>query len=141
MAAEGALILYGNGAELENFKFFADDLATNLAKKYKRENIKSMYVYRGADFLNQIASHDVSKWQIKELHVFPHFIGGGLMLGYYDRTIESLRRALLTTSDGTLRKPNYTEVVHTEIGAILTDHLLLGTYPSTKSAVSAAFSP
>jgi hypothetical protein len=77
MAGEGALILYGNGGELGNFKFFADDLATDLAKKYKKENIKSMYVNRGADFLNQIASHDVSKWQIKELYVFSHSIGGG----------------------------------------------------------------
>ncbi len=39
MQEEGALVLYGRGAGLGNFKFFADDLVTTELTSIKRQNI------------------------------------------------------------------------------------------------------
>jgi hypothetical protein len=41
MSQEGVLIVYGNGGNLGNFKYFADDLAATDLKKKFGKNIRT----------------------------------------------------------------------------------------------------
>ncbi len=139
MASEGALVLYGNGGELGNFKFFADDLiSTDLNKRFGK-NVKSVYVNRGRSLLSEIVAHDTKKWFIKELHIFSHSIGAGMFLGYKDATINILRQATYINPDGSTKPAKYEDVVAAEIGSVLTDHLVIPPFTSSKSQARAAF--
>src|SRR5436190_6582225 len=119
-----ALLLYGNGAGLGNFKFFADDLATELVKKKKFEKkdiVIKETLSREAFFK---ALQDLSADQkIKELHVFSHSIGAGLYVGYHETTATANRMAAMSKYMGTATKITYQEVLDAETGGVLTDHL------------------
>jgi hypothetical protein len=140
VADEGALIIYGNGAELGNFKFFVDDLATTELNKKYGKNVRSVYVNRGRGLLNELINHDTKKWMIKELHIFSHSIGAGMFLGYHDDTINRLRQATYTKPDGTIKRARYEDVVAAEIGSVLTDHLVIPPFSTSKMSARAAFS-
>jgi hypothetical protein len=73
------------------------------------------------------------------LHIFSHSIDAGMFLGYHDNAINALRSATLGNPDGTARKAKYAEVVAAEVGSILTDHLLISPFSSSKGAARAVF--
>jgi len=119
-----AVITYGDGGELGNFKIFADSLEKELIKKYTTVIVK--YVNRDTKFFDLIDSLDNSKQEIAEFHIFAHSIGAGLFLGYKDSIISSRRKALVNRAARMGRNITYQQAVATETGAIQTDDLKAG---------------
>ena len=122
---EVAVILYGNGAELGNFRLFADDTSAELIrlKKFSKTHILIRETLNRASFMNTLSTIP-SLFKIKEFHVYSHSIGGGLYVGYHEATANAVREAALTRSLGQARKISYDEVLNAEVGGILGDHLL-----------------
>lgn len=147
---EIALLLYGNGADLGNFKFFADDLAADLVrgKKFDKASIVITQTLNRAAFFAAINAVPAGQ-KIKELHVFSHSIGGGLYVGYHDAAADSSRRTALAmfpspypgdpTGKANIRKISYEQVVNAETGGILTDHLILDPLKRTQASLKAKF--
>ena len=119
--AEGALVFYGRGGGLGNFKFFADDLVNIELKKKFGSNIKTYHTTRRADLIDKIAK---SVFSIRELHIFTHSIGGGLFLSYGEAAMSNARNLAVQRAAQMGRNVTYEEVVNTEAGAILGDHLI-----------------
>lgn len=133
-----AIIAYGDGGELGDFKVFADSLKSDLSKKYSRVIVK--YINRDEKFFNLIKSIDISKEEIEELHIFSHAIGAGLFLGYKDSVIAANRNAIVTMKRRMGTKIKYHEAVKTEKGAIQTDDFKVGNLSRSKSELQARFS-
>jgi hypothetical protein len=89
--------------------------------------------------LAEISSQNASSWLIKELHIFSHSIGAGMFLGYHDDSINDLRLPIYQNKDGSPRRARYEEVVATEVGSVLSDHLLIAPFVGSKSMVRNAF--
>lgn len=132
----GALLLYGNGGGLGNFRLFADDLiSTTLSKKY-RLYLETVHTTRRSHFFNAILS---TKFDIAELHIFTHSIGGGLFLSYGDREIDAARAAAIQIAINNKRDVTYDEVVSAEKGAVLTDHLIAESLIKQRAAIQKKF--
>ena len=137
-----AVLLYGYGAELGNFKFFADDLATELvkSKKFDKANIIIKETLSRDAFFQ--ALQDLSPNQkIKELHVFSHSIGAGLYVGYHETTATANRMAAMQRYQGTSAKITYQEVLDAETGGILTDHLSQAPLKGLSAQLKLKFAP
>jgi hypothetical protein len=143
---EIAVVLYGNGAELGNFKFFANDLATQFVqdRKFDRANIIIKPTLSGAEFFSALIGIPPSR-KIKELHVFSHSIGGGLYLGYRLGAAARFRQDALRPfpypfTPGAPRI-SYDQVLATEYkAAILTDHLRWPPFSEAQAQLRAKFS-
>jgi hypothetical protein len=122
---EIAVLLYGFGAELGNFRFFADDTATELVqlKKFERSAVVIKDTLDRASFVAALDAIPIGQ-KIKELHVFSHSIGAGLFLGYHEPTAALNRSTAIRRFSGTSTRINYDQVLEAETGAILTDHLV-----------------
>lgn len=116
-----AIIVYGNGSDLGNFKVFADTLQKELKLKYKK--VLTQYINRDTAFFDLIKS-TVATEQIAELHIFAHSMGGGIFFGYHDDAIGRMRTDIITTALHDKRKVTYLEAVLTEIGSLQTDDLV-----------------
>lgn len=140
-----AVILYGNGGKLGNFKLFADDLAAQLisTKKFSRANIVIKQTLDRASFFSALSAIPPNQ-KIKELHVFSHSIGGGLYVGYHEHSSDMARSAAIGAFPypftGTERHISYDQVLTAEIGAVLTDHLLISPLKDARPALRAKFS-
>ena len=132
-----AIIVYGDGGELGSFKVFADNLYHELNKKYKK--IIVQYVNRDTKFFNLIKSIG-NEEEITELHIFSHSIGAGLFLGYKDAQIAASREAIWRMADRIKRKVTYFEAVRTEVGAIQTDDLKIGSLVNQQIDLQKKFS-
>ena len=134
--ADYALVVYGRGAELGDFKQFADDLLTTDLSAFKRAGtveIKGIEFRDDFfDYLNGFTGH-----KIKQLHIFSHSIGAALFLGYKHPTINAERQALVGALRG--RDASYLEVLRTERGAVFTDDLVRSPYSGYKGALKAKF--
>jgi len=143
--SELAVLLYGNGAELGNFKFFADDLATQLIgdRRFGRTDIIIRPTLDRASFFSALMGVPPTQ-KIKELHVFSHSIGGGLYVGYHDPTAAARRQAAVNAFPhpftGTGPRISYDQVLDAETGGILTDHLLREPFRGAQAALRANFS-
>ncbi len=135
---EIAIIAYGDGKELGDFKIFASHLESELSKKYKTVIVK--YVNRDFQFFQLLNSIDESKQVIAELHVFSHAIGAGLFLGYGDSAISMNRNLLVGNKMKSGSRVTYLEAVNTEKGAIQTDDLVSGKYLKNKAVYQSKFS-
>lgn len=143
MASEGvpeiAVVLYGNGAELGNFKFFADDLITTegLSKKFAKSRIVvQRTVLRDELFKALLDQPDGS---IKELHIFSHSIGAGLYPGYHDAAANASRNSAFAAAAGSSVNIQYMAVLNAEIGAVLTDHLVVAPFNKDRTAMQRKF--
>lgn len=112
-----ALIIYGDGGELGNFKIFADSLAKELSDNNTTSHIK--YINRDFDFFSFIES--AKDGEISQVHIFTHAIGAGIFLGYKDAAVSAQRNLTWQMARSAGRKVSYEEAVRTEIGAIQTD--------------------
>src|SRR5262245_43632572 len=110
MPEEGALVVYGRGADLGNFKFFADDLVTTELTSFKRENIVIKNVERRDAFFD-LLNNPPFTFKVKEFHIYSHSIGGGLFLAYHDQHIQNLRGGIMTPARG--GTANYMSVLNT----------------------------
>lgn len=118
---EGVLIFYGNGADLGDFKQFADSLKIKIEKlkKYAKENIIVAPMQNKNDFFVYLTTFN--KFKIAEFHVFSHASGGGLFLGYHNDESARSRALAISKSYKANKRITYEEVVNAEIGALLTD--------------------
>jgi hypothetical protein len=143
---EIAVLLYGNGYDLGNFQFYADDLAAQLVreKKFDRANIIIKQTLNGAAYFSALMAVPLNQ-KIKELHVFSHSIGGGLYLGYHVADAGAIRAAAANAFPhpftGTGPRISYDQVVATEYqAALLTDHLLGPAFTGAQAQLRAKFS-
>jgi hypothetical protein len=136
-ADSGALIVCGNGAELGNFRAFADDLKSMfLAKKFKLVEIVDADTREA--FL--MALEDFGQRQpIGELHIYTHAWGAGLAFGYKTSRTQAQRKTIYQQSINRKRKIGYEEVLNTEIGILFTDDLIRQPYSTKKLALRALF--
>jgi hypothetical protein len=116
---EGVLILYGNGADLGDFKQFADSLKIEKLKTYAKENIIVEPMQNKNNLFKYLSTFNTFK--IAELHVFSHASGGGLYLGYHNTESGQSRMDAYNRSIVRRKRITYEEVVNAEIGALLTD--------------------
>jgi hypothetical protein len=137
---EVAVILYGFGAELGDFRLFADDLLAELLrlKKFTRTHVMIKETLSRDVFFDTL-SKIPSAFTIKELHVFSHSIGGGLYVGYHEREADRVRRAASLHADQKHVNITYDEVLNAEIGGILGDHLLRDPLLRDKNVMRAKF--
>jgi hypothetical protein len=137
---EVAVILYGNGADLGNFRFFADDTSAELIKlkKFTRTHILIQETLNRASFFSTLSTIPTA-FKIRELHVYSHSIGGGLYVGYHEPTASAVRAAAITRSLGRATKITYDEVLNAEVGGILSDHLVQDPLLRDKAAFRGKF--
>jgi hypothetical protein len=142
-----ALILYGNGADLGNFKYFADDLASRLAtqKRFARADVSIRETMTRAAFVEAIRATPAGSL-IKELHVFSHSIGGGLYVGYHEATAAQNRGAAMAanparSAKARIGKITYDKVLEAETGGVLTDHLVRAPLAAERGALRKKFAP
>lgn len=134
--AEGALVLYGRGGGLGNFKFFADDLVNLELKEKFSAQVKTHHATRRADLFDNI---DKCTFAVKELHIFTHSIGGGLFLSFGEAAMSDARNQAVQKAAKLGRNVTYDEVVNTEAGAILSDHLIRPPLDTRKPALRKKF--
>lgn len=133
MAELGALVVYGYGAELGDFKAFADDLkTTDLAKRFKIVEIVNATLR--SDFFKVLESFG-AKQMIGELHIYTHAWGGGLAFGYKTRVTQENRSRVYQQTIARKRKIQYIEILDTEIGILFTDDLIRSPYNSKQAAL------
>jgi hypothetical protein len=122
---EIALLLYGFGGELGNFKFFADDAAAQLvrAKKFDRSAVIVKETPDRASLVLAIDGLPIGQ-RIKELHIFSHSIGAGLYVGYQEPTASANRTAAMNRFLRSPQRIGYEDVLDAETGGLLTDHLI-----------------
>ena len=137
---EVAVILYGFGAELGDFRLFADDLLAELIRLKKFTNTHVMIKETlSRDVFFDTLSKIPSAFKIKELHVFSHSIGGGLYVGYHESAANTKREAAAEHARVLGRRITYDEVLNAEIGGILGDHLLRDPLLRDKNVMRAKF--
>ena len=127
-----AVILYGHGAELGDFRLFADDTFAELLKlkKFKRTRMMIQETLNRASFFRALSAFPAG-FKIKELHVYSHSMGGGIYVGYHEPMANAVREAAARRYLGRTTKISYDEVLDAEVGGILGDHLLRD--PSTRT--------
>jgi hypothetical protein len=118
---EGALIIYGYGADLGSFGVFARALANRLRPRYGSKIVVANKE-RKADFIAAIADH--TAFNIKELHVFSHSFGAGLALAYHNPVTNQLRDQFINDSQAAGHTITFDEVLAQEVGILFTDDLL-----------------
>ena len=135
MPERGALVIYGRGDSLGNFKFFADDLRTTELASYG-EHIEIVNIERRDAFFQLLLKPPI---QIKELHIYSHSIGGGLFLGYGDKSLDGERSRIVDFKRG--GRANYISVLNVEKGAVLTDDFIRKPYSEYRDKIRANFAP
>ncbi len=136
MAGELAVVLYGRGGSLGNFKFFADDLLTTELVGFEKKNVIIKNVERKNDFFDFFVSSAFPA-KIKELHIYSHAFGGGLSLGYGDPAFNATRRAIAAPARG--GSANYLSVLNNETGIIFTDDLIRTPYLGYQTKIRGLF--
>jgi hypothetical protein len=131
--------VYGNGADLGNFKFFADDLKRReLGKKYKVVGIERTITCDA--FLSAITRFGRLQ-PIGELHIFSHSFGGGLSLAYGDSFVEGAIDNAESYAVVRKRRLTYAEVIQALPGSLITDRLVSPQYVAKKAEIQKLFSP
>jgi len=117
----GALIVYGSGAELGNFKVFADHLKKKLEKTYP-SRVLVEHIEDKDLFFQYLEGLEVD-YCIKELHIFSHSFGAGLALNYHGTTGQERRANALRAATAAGTTLTYDEVVKAEISLLTDDYL------------------
>ena len=133
MPQRGALVIYGHAADLGNFKFFADDLATTELKSYGT-NISIKNIQGRDDFFQLLRKPSLI---IQELHIYTHAIGAGIYLGYGVEQFGIERGKTINQYIG--KRTPYMEVLRTEQGGVLTDDLTRPPYSSYRDEIRKKF--
>lgn len=136
MADEGAMALYGRGAELGNLKWYADDLVGTEITDIAPARIRIHEATRRDTFF-RLLREQAASFKLKQLHVYSHAIGAGLFLGYKDEELKKARGAIFSLRRGQLA--NYTSVLQTEQGTVFTDDLIREPYKSYRAALRKLF--
>ncbi len=130
--------MYGRGAELGNFKFFADDLTTTELKAFDKKFISIVNVERRNAFFDLLRKPPFA-FKIKELHIYSHAWGGGLSLGYKDKAVTAMTDSIISKNKGELA--NYYSFLNANIGTVFTDDLIRTPYNDYKAEIRSRFAP
>lgn len=136
MADEIALVFYGRGDSLGNFKFFADDLVVTELAGFDKKNIIIKNVERRKDFFDFLNTNPFPA-KIKEFHIYSHAYGGALSLGYHDPVIGNSRALIADTKKG--GKANYLSVLDNEVGSLFSDDFIRKPYSDFKPKLQGLF--
>lgn len=137
MTDEGALVVYGRGADLGNFKYFADDLVTTELTSFDKKNIVIKNVERRNGFFD-LFNNPPFAFKLKELHIYSHAFGAGLCLGYKDPALGIARNAFTDLARG--GRATYLTVLNTEEGTVFTDDLIRIPYKDYRGKTAPLFS-
>ncbi len=135
---EGAVIIFGRGADLGDLSVFAQTLANDLKPTYK-SNIIIKNIENREDFFKFLK--EKKPFKVKELHIFSHSIGAGLYIGYKSTEASNSRNTAFNAATAAGRKISYGEVVKAETGAILTDILSDPDIVKDRDTLRAMFAP
>ncbi|MFV0305971.1 MAG: hypothetical protein ACK5IC_10880 [Moheibacter sp.] len=130
IASPCAVILYGYGADLGDFKVYADSLKENELKAKYGQDIIIERIYGKTSFFNFFINFDLTKYKISELHIFAHSFGAGLSFPYheYDDATGTSTNPEVQEQINKLRTYNKTTYTYDEVVDIepnlLTDHFL-----------------
>lgn len=135
MSAEGAMVVYGRGADLGDFRAFATDLVSTELSAIDPKRISLHSVERRDAFFSLLFASRLS-YKLKALHIYSHAFGSGLALGYKDPALQQdrLRVALRGRS-------SYLTTLQTEAGTIFTDDLIRGPYSGYRERIRGLFAP
>jgi hypothetical protein len=140
--ANTALIFYGRGAELGNFKVMSDSLAKDLRGRYPASGIVQENVELRSRFFDYLrAPPFASSSLIGEFHVFSHAIGGGLFLAYHDANRQRDRDHAKETARRRGTRLTFFEVLGTELGTVFTDDLRRRPFLDMRDAIRRNFAP
>jgi hypothetical protein len=135
---EGAVIIYGRGDSLGDFKVFADDLRDDLKPKFS--HIVVTNIEEKDDLVDYLANTKFG-FLIKELHIMSHAFGGGLALGYGSPDHARARESAYVHARSQVPARNVTlpEVLAAEEGILFTQDLVTSTYTSKAKLIHAQF--
>jgi pimeloyl-ACP methyl ester carboxylesterase len=136
MTQAGAVLIYGRGGDLGDFKQFGDDLVTRSLRSKYGLGIKAFRAERHDAFFDALSK---AKAPIRELHIFSHSYGGALMLGYGDYQTGFERLAAMDRFRG---RPTPQQVVlNTEKGALFVHDLFRAPYAGFRESLRRKFAP
>lgn len=138
MADEGAVVIYGRGADLGNFKFFADDLVTTELAAFDKKLTVLKNIERRDAFFDYLRKPPFD-FKIKELHIYSHAWGAGLSLGYKDPILTPMINALVDKKRG--GRANYMSFLNTNQGTVFTDDFIRAPYKDYKAEIRKSFAP
>jgi len=133
----GAVIIYGRGDTLGDFKYFANHLKGEISSVYGLK-IEVKNIERKEAFFNYLFNFSAD-YKIKELHILSHSIGGGLFLGYGGEEGSTSRINAYNNAARAGRNITYEEVRDAEIGAILSDDFLNPPIISKQNDINSKF--
>ncbi len=123
----GILICYGYGAELGNFKVYANSLEKIGGSKGRKYRI--VKTFTRDDLHSEIVN---CPFEINEIHILSHAYGAGLALGYHEASLTQARGLFIHSNPN----PTYKQVVNFEKGILFTDHLVGSNFsPSIRAVV------
>lgn len=136
MIQAGAMLIYGRGGDLGNFKQFGDDLiARDLQRKFGF-GIQQFRAERRNAFFDALTKANAP---IKELHIFAHSFGTALVLGYHDDGIEERRKQIRNMYRG---RPTPLQVVmNTEQGIAFVQDFARTPYAGLRDGLRRKFAP
>jgi hypothetical protein len=135
--ADYAVVIWGRGAELGDFKQFADDLVTMELSAFKRaKTLELKSIEFRDDFFDYLNAFDAGH-KIKQLHIYSHSIGAALFLGYKHPTVNAERQNFINNLGPRDALP--LEVLRTERGAVFTDDLVRAPYDGYRTSLRGKF--
>jgi hypothetical protein len=132
-----ALMFYGNGSDLGNFKVFAGGLKQSLRGSYAPQHVIDLRIIWRADFFDSLANPPFEN-KIGELHIFAHSTGGGLFLGYHLEERRQARDFLIANSNHRL---TYEEVLNAEETTVFTDDFVRHPWVDMRDDIRDNFAP
>lgn len=133
--ADGAIIIYGRGDSLGNFKVFADHLKTDLASNYQA-NVSLKHIETKKEFFDFLKTPNVG-FTIAEVHIMSHAFGAGLALGYGGSAGGNSRKAAVTLAKQQNREVTKVEVLDAEVGIGFVEDLSRTPYSSDAATIQA----
>jgi hypothetical protein len=134
MTQAGAVLIYGRGGDLGDFKQFGDDLITRSLRSKYGTSIQAFRAERRDAFFDALSK---AKAPISELHIFSHSFGAGLVVGYHDDGIELRRKNIRNT----FRRQAIPQqvVLNTETGILFVHDLLRVPYSGLRDGLRRKF--
>lgn len=125
---EGAVIIYGRGGHLGDFKVIVDSYVKYDLKPKYGANIAVNHIERKKEFLDYLIDTDFG-FKINELHIFSHAFGDGLSLGYDDPVLAQERANWIQTDldyyyANNLPEELYDAIVAREIAILFNEDIL-----------------
>jgi hypothetical protein len=134
----GALIICGRGADLGDFKAYADDLVSTELKSRFGSKISIESTFYRDEFFDLIEQFG-GKFSIKEFHIFSHSYGAALSIGYYEPVLNRERSVTIDSFARFGRRTPYLTVLNSERGMVFCDDFVRKPYEDRKTGLQTLF--